>query len=112
MWPSMIPITSSAGWVLLYWLCRRTISPLLITASGSPVQVDIFSTLCTSGGSRVATERQIEAPPPVLTGHGPLHDANRGGLVWQVRPLDRSPDVAGGPGGAGGGGGGAERAVL
>src|SRR5215212_5495861 len=59
----MIPITSSAGWVLLYSLCRRTISPLLTTASGSPVQVDIFSTLCTSVGSRVATDRQIEAPP-------------------------------------------------
>src|SRR4029450_9054685 len=97
----MIPITSSAGWVLLYWLCRRTISPLLITASGSPVQVDIFSTLCTSVGSRVATERQTEAPPPVLTRHGPLHDANRGGLVWQVRPLDRIRHAVGGPGDAG-----------
>src|SRR5829696_10415501 len=57
----MIPITSSAGWVLLYWLCSRTVCPVVIVAR-SPVQVDIFSTLCTSIGSRVASDRQISSP--------------------------------------------------
>src|SRR4029453_8187662 len=59
----MIPITSSAGWELWYSLWRRTMSPLLTSARGSPVQVDMASTLCTSIGSKVATDRQIEAPP-------------------------------------------------
>src|SRR4029453_5771456 len=59
----MIPITSSAGWELWYSLCNRTMSPLLTSARGSPVQVDMASTLCTSIGSKVATDRQIEAPP-------------------------------------------------
>src|SRR5918994_6716166 len=59
----MIPITSSAAWALWYSLCSRTVSPWRIVAIGSPVQVDIDSTLCTSVGSRVAFDRQMEAPP-------------------------------------------------
>ena len=36
---------------------------MLILASGSPVQVLMLSTECTSIGSNVATDRQMEAPP-------------------------------------------------
>src|SRR5215211_1780362 len=59
----MIPITSSAGWELWYMLCSRTVCPAVIVASGSPTQVDIDSTLCTSIGSSVATDLQIDWPP-------------------------------------------------
>src|SRR5919197_758306 len=59
----MIPITSSAGWGLSYWLCRRTTCPDFSTASGSPVQVDIDWTIDGSMGSSVATDLQIDVPP-------------------------------------------------
>src|SRR5215208_4590627 len=58
----MIPITSAAGWVLLYMLWRRTVSPAATCASASPVHVLIESTRCTSFGSSVATDLQIVEP--------------------------------------------------
>src|SRR5215211_2119015 len=65
----MIPITSSAGWVLLY-------------------------SLCTSVGSRVATERQIEAPPRLslvastaMAVHMPKHGHHLAGHVHLPVPV-------------------------
>ena len=64
----MIPITSVAGCELWYMLCSRTRSPCRIVATGSPVHVLIDMTLCTSRGSSVATDLQIDAPPRLSSG--------------------------------------------
>lgn len=60
----MMPMTSSAACALWYSLCSRTTSPQLTVASGSLTQVDMLSTAWTPVGSSVATDLQIDSPPP------------------------------------------------
>src|SRR5215216_5195452 len=75
---------------------RFTAAPFSLLAATVPLAASHRSPIHSDGNRTPA-----DASPPVLTRHGPLHDANRGGSVWQVRHLDRIRHAVGGPGDAG-----------
>src|SRR5215218_1845168 len=75
---------------------RFTAAPFSLLAATVPLAASHRSPIHSDGNRTPA-----DASPPVLTRHGPLHDANRGGSVWQVRHLDRIRHAVGGLGDAG-----------